>query len=610
MIIVLKGSNSIPDYGEVPLSELSDLGDAEITLRRKDSSGMASSFTKDITFSGGAFQYIKEHLVISPRARVNTILMQVIDDCCQPHRLIYTGSITSKSIDFCLLEDYKVSSCKITASSEEYDEVALVRKSLISKNNRWSDGKLFWDRVGVQIPYCEEIRPASMHYFRFFVAVFALITFQILAILLYTIGLIVGIINVLVLLFGGRKVSWSDMTVMIEPLRNFMYNELPRWGIGCGYTHYAILVRDYIQNAIEGFDASIRFESSIFNNPNSVYNDTILLYSPTQEGEFTYFTDANNIDHNLVNSFFTRDSPNWTLGELLDKLKDVFNAKWWIEGKTIHFEPILNLSTPDIWIDIDALEKGMVKDICLKWVDAPNYIGARLKFQNDGFDACSDEAAYLYNDTVQYNPLTASQGKLLDVQLQFAPARFRGDGIKGDPISFFSSVLFIFALVGLSDLDMEFENDMLLSSGKVSIAKLLIPVSGFKRSDVKIIHKSGPEGLNYNYPYWFNASYGPYNPSGYYDDQPNSKKRKEGENLFQFYRTTDPHNLTTWTEELGQSFEITLDGNCNIYNGMFDSGGKLKEVLRIRLIIDNIVRVGTIDEISITNNTFKLTGVL
>lgn len=610
MIIILKGSNSIPDFGEVSPKEMSSLDDSEITLRRKDTDGFASSFSKDIEFYGGAFNYIKKYLITDTKARINYLIMEVYDDCCKPLKLIYRGKITANTIDYCLRNDYSDVACSVNTSTEELDSVALVRKSLISKNNKWDDGVLFWDRIHAQIPYCEEIRPASMHFFRFFLGLYLTLFFFSIFPILAAISAIIGIINAFSALFGGRKVEWSDITGPFNSIRSFFFEDIPRWSIGCGYNHYMVKVRDYIENAIQGYDNTIVFSSSIFNNPNSIYNDTFLLISPTHEGEYTYFQQNGQIDNNLVNLYATRDSPNWTLGELLDKLKTVFNAEWWIEGKIIYFEYKKGYKTPEIWIDLNKIEKERIENICLKWEDAPNYLGARFQVQNDGFDSCSDEAKYLYNDIVQYNPLTPSQGKLLDIQFPFAPARFRDDGLGTDAVDFFSSVFSIYQFIGLSRSDLNFDKNLLLSSGKVSVCKLLIPESGYDNKRVIVINKNGAEGFNFNYPYWVDAAHPLYNPAGYYDNPPNSKKRREGENLFQFFLETDPHNVSGETAKIGQSFEISLDGDCSIYNGMFDTEGKIKNNLKIKLEIDKKVHIGTVNEVSISNNKFKINGIL
>ena len=607
MKIYLKGNGSnIPDFGWVDASLMSDLGDAEIVLRRNDSDGMASSFSKDIRFYGKAYEYIYKYLITDQNSRQNHILIEVWQDCCNPIRLVYTGRITVNTVDYCVREDFTDTNCSINTSSEELDYVSLVRKSLISRNNRWRDGKLFWDRVHQQIPYCEDIRPKSMHYFRFFIALFVTQTFFVLFPLLFVTAIIVGIINAASLILGSDEVEWTDLTGPFNSMREFIFESLPRWGIGCGYNHYAVKVVDYIQNAIEGYDNSIVFSSSIFSS-GSAYEHTLMLISPTHEGEYTYFTNANTIDNNLVSKFATQDSPNWTLGELLDKLADVFNAEWWLDGKVLHFETKDLATTKEIWVDITRLPKDDIKSLCIKWTDAPNYMGARFQYTNDGFDACSDEAAYLYNDTVQFNPLTPSQDRLKDIRFQFAPARFRGDGLSSDAVDIFSSIMFIYNQIGFSSMPSNFDKNLLLSSARVSTPKLLIPEHNYAKDHTIIVNKNGTEGLNFNYPYWIDATYSEYNPNGYYDNPPNSTKRREGENLFQFFLSLDVHNAPD-TLTVGRVFNIEIKSNCIHWNEMFDQGGKLQKNLYVKFLEAGLERIGTVDEVNITEEFIKITG--
>ena len=43
---------------------------------------------------------------------------------------------------------------------------------------------------------------------------------------------------------------------------------------------------------------------------------------------------------------------------------------------------------------------------------------------------------------------------------------------------------------------------------------------------------------------------------------------------------------------------------------MFDKQNKLKNSLKIRMLIDNTIRVGTVEEVTISNDIFKINGVL
>ena len=105
MKIFLKGNNALPDFGEVDSTDLVDLKDAEITLRKKTGENFASSFSKDLVFSGAAFKYLKTYLVLAENARTNVIILEVYDNCCYPEKQIFRGKITANSIDYCFRDE-------------------------------------------------------------------------------------------------------------------------------------------------------------------------------------------------------------------------------------------------------------------------------------------------------------------------------------------------------------------------------------------------------------------------------------------------------------------------------------------------------------------------
>jgi len=43
---------------------------------------------------------------------------------------------------------------------------------------------------------------------------------------------------------------------------------------------------------------------------------------------------------------------------------------------------------------------------------------------------------------------------------------------------------------------------------------------------------------------------------------------------------------------------------------MFDSQNKIKNSLKIRMLIDNTVRIGTVEEVTISDDMLKINGVL
>ena len=610
MKIVLEGEGNLPDYGEVEPDLVSDFDDAELTLRRKVGESLASSFSSNMTFYGSAFEYLKSLLIDSDNARNNVVLIKVYDSCCLPERLIYTGKISAKTIDWCEIEDGEKVECAINASSEEFIPVDFFRKSLISKNNTWTDGVRFWERVHQQIPYCIYFDPEAYQYAFMVIFTFITLIFIINQPLFILIATIVGIINAIIgflgSLFGGDPIDnpIEDFIDGFTVFYQFFTVEMPKWVTGCGVNHYAPLVRDYIQNAIEGYDASIVFESSILNNPNNIYYNMVLLYSPNDKGEDTYFFQNQTIDQGLVYKYMTRNSPNWTLGELLDKIKVLFNAEWWVDGNVLRFEKRSTYTR--VWLDLTAFDESIIINKCFSWDESPFPTGLRFQYQQDGADRCTNKSIYLFNDTVPFEPAKANQDKLEDVLFQFAPVRARGDGVVDDLLVVLAPIFDVFGFFGLDPVKPEYDKNFLLSSGMISTPRLVILENGFKKDHAIIHNKPHADGLNFNSPMWVDAAYPFYNPTGRYDNQPGSQKRREGENLFQFFQDRDPINQT---QLLGRLFEFEIKKDCDMFEGLFDADGRINFNISLRFTAFGNPVVGLIQELSIKQDTFIIKGI-
>lgn len=612
MRLFLEGSGSLPSYGEVESELYSDLSDADIVLRREDDGELATSFSANITFYGSAFQYLKEHLITSPNFRENGIILKVYDDCCDPERLVYVGIITAKTIDWCEIEDYERIDCQINASSEEYtDGVTLMKRlrtSLIQKNNIQPDGRRFWDIPHVEVPYCLFFEPPAYQYFVITIGSFIALFFIIMQPLFFIIGVIVGIINAIISflgsLFGGEPISlddvWDSATAGFDQFRSLFTEQLPKWMTGCGDSHYGVLVRDYISNAINGIDSTVTFESSILNNPGNDYYYLCLVNSPNDEGRED-FHDYINVNNNAYD-YFTRNAPNWTLGELLDRLATVFNAQWYLEDKVLRFEKKTNIRR--LWLDLSADESDIVSK-CFSFESPPYPIGARFTFLADGYDTCTNRAKHLFNDTVPFEPAQANQDGFTDIFFQFASMRGRGDNLTPDPLQVFSPLFDVFGFFGLDIIKSEWEDVMLLSSGKIGVPKLLCLKPGYDPKQAYVVYVNSSAGRNYNYPMWVDASFTAYNPYGRYDNQPNSQKRSVAPNLWQFFTDLDPINQQNL---IGRGFEVEIDKNCDIFENLFNADGQINFNLSIRLNAFSTPVLALVDEVQIKPTTIVIKG--
>jgi hypothetical protein len=612
MRLILEGAGNLPDYGEVDTGLYSDLSDADIVLRREDDGDLATSFSANISFYGSARDYLMRHLVDSPNFRENGIILKVYDDCCKPEQLIYVGLITAKTIDWCEVDDYERTECVVNTSSEEYtDGVTLLKRlrtSLIQKNNITRDGRRFWDIPHVEVPYCLFFEPSAIQYFIIVIGSFISLTFIIMQPLFFIIGVIVGIINAIISflgsLFGGEPISlddvWDSATSGFDQFRSIFTEQLPKWMTGCGDAHYGVLVRSYINNAIFAVDPTVTFESSILNNPSNAYYNLCLLNSPNDEGRED-FHDYTNVNGNAY-VYFSRNAPNWTLGELLDRLATVFNAEWYLDGTVLRFEK--RSSIRRLWLDLSSDDVPPIKSKCFSFEDPPYPVGARLTYQPDGYDTCTDRAKYLFDDTVPFEPAGANQDGFTDIHFQFASMRGRGDNLAPDPLEVFSPLFDVFGFFGLDIVKPEWEDVMLLSSGKIGVPKLVCLENNYDPKQAYVVRFPSSDGKNYNYPMWVDASLPAYNPFGRYDNQPNSIKRSSlFPNLWQFFTDLDPINQAVL---VGRGVELEIDKECEIFEGLFNSLGQINFNLSIRIKAGGNYILAQVNEVQVKPTTLVI----
>ena len=123
---------------------------------------------------------------------------------------------------------------------------------------------------------------------------------------------------------------------------------------------------------------------------------------------------------------------------LLDKMKKVFNAKWYIKAGALHFKHVDELDDEEYLFDFIGADKDLVLDnICFTWneVDKPAFM--RVGYTVDAMDNLTTDCQRRYNDIVEFNkPINPTlKGEENRTLIEFAPTRFRNDGIDRDYVS-------------------------------------------------------------------------------------------------------------------------------------------------------------------------------
>jgi hypothetical protein len=281
----------------------------------------------------------------------------------------------------------------------------------------------------------------------------------------------------------------------------------------CNRKHPSGLLRSYISTTC-GL-CGLNFQSSILNDPASLYFNTLLWSSPVEKGILNSIPSGGLIEQN---------KPIETLQTLLDNvLKPTFNGDYQIVGNTLIFERRDFFQSTTTWIDAEQmLNNGNIIDnqICYSWIDRERWAFGRFEYSMDALDIIGNEAKLRYNDIVEWNiPFNITQSGQYQNILPLSMARFRGDDVDGegtifDILSFYQGGLINVFFYGIFSND---ENQMMLNNHCGFNYKLLI-WDGQNMDSGKIVHQfdesftGGPVIVDgntidpddlFNYPFWF-----------------------------------------------------------------------------------------------------------
>jgi hypothetical protein len=189
----------------------------------------------------------------------------------------------------------------------------------------------------------------------------------------------------------------------------------------------APLVRTYIENVAGKCNLDM---DTIFDEGQEWEN--LCIYYP--QAGFMHEDDGDDVaSPSLAFHFDNR----WliTIAELLDKLKIVFAAEWYVTpNDTIVFKHIKDLIELDAIYDFTALGAAPVYDLRYTFNGDKKPAYGRYEYQTDGSDLASQEMSTLYNDIIDYdgpanNPMLEGQRTK---NFEFAPTGFVRDGRAND----------------------------------------------------------------------------------------------------------------------------------------------------------------------------------
>jgi hypothetical protein len=356
------------------------------TTANKTGSNFDKGISLDVVFYGLAYEYINEWLLSNKCQILNSIDVLIQDNVCKKSHRLFEIKIDGLA--------YKVyDKCRITVTLREQDPVwHVVHKTFIWDNHQnWFNQNGTATKEHPTFLTCIEPRPRLMNSVRM-----ALVLF-------FHSNPAVNLIDFI------SQGSIKDDTRRILELDNF-----------CP----APLIREYIDNVAAKCGLSV---DTIFHRPGTAeYNACI--YHPLS-GQF--YTNDEDSELSPSAKFLFENRWSVTLAELLDKLRGVYCAEWYVTpGNTIVFKPVAELESAAILYDFTAPGAIEIRSLGYSFSGDKKSAYGRYEYGPDGSDLGSQEIANLYNDIVDYdgpanNPMLEGEKSKL---FEFAPTAFVRDG--------------------------------------------------------------------------------------------------------------------------------------------------------------------------------------
>lgn len=345
----------------------------------------------DLVFYGVAFDYIWDWLLLNQCQILNAIDVRITDSLCEKTYRLF--EIKADNLTYRPEEK-----CRIQVKLREQDLVwHCVHKTMI-----WDNHQNWFNQTGTSVKAhptfltCIEPRPRLLSSVR---------------------------VALLLLIHSNPAMEiWDFIT------NNNIRDDFRRI---CELENFvpAPLIRTYIDNVADKCGLGV---DTIFHRVNTPEYDACLFYCESGQ-KYENDTDS---EISPSTAFIFENRWSVTLAELLDKLKVLYAAEWYVTPNNIivfkpvqeliQLLPIFDFTTSSLPVnDLEYVFDGTKK---------PSY--GRYQYQPDGSDLGSQEIANLYNDVVDYdgainNPMLEGEKSK---SFEFAPTSFIRDGRTKDYI--------------------------------------------------------------------------------------------------------------------------------------------------------------------------------
>jgi len=349
-------------------------GNSNNSQTNKDGSNYDKGITSDLIFFDDAYKFIYDWLMTTECQILNAVEVKIVDLIAGGTYRIF--EIKNDNIEYAPFDD----PCRIKIQLREQDYTwACIHKTLIFDNHQhwFEDSNVKTHPCFIT---CIEPRPRLINSARMGLAIFY------------------------------HAITFSN------PLND------ARKILNAKYFADAPLIRTYIENVAAKCGLAM---DTIFDE-GQLWQNLCLFYP---QAGFMHENDSGDTSPSLSYHFDNR----WliTIAELLDKLKVVFGAAWYVTpNNTIVFKHEKDLIDILPIYDFTATNAEAIYELVYSFNGDKKPAYGRYEYQVDGSDLASQEMSTLYNDIVDYDGLY--NNPILDGEktknFEFAPTGFVRDG--------------------------------------------------------------------------------------------------------------------------------------------------------------------------------------
>lgn len=371
----LNCSGTFTDY-----SDSVDVSRLLVNKQLDASNDPIKSQTGSIEIFGDAYTFFFDNIINSPNIYSNSICVKITDDVCGG---VQNFKIGNQNLKWC--EDGE---CRLNLEMEVLEPTLdCIRSTLIADNSTI----LFQQYPGPGIihprfRYCDIIKPTWF--------------FGIMVTFFNSFDLFILLLNsIIITLNSGFNIINGILGTSLPTIGtiNFLTD---KW-LGCGRGYPAPFIRTYIDNVCDVCTATIDdVKAPILYDEASPYFQACLLTAYSKKGV--------DMDGNM--DYIPNNKPSWTLDQLFSKIKDFWNARWFILGDDLYFERkdkigalIWGVGVFAIDLTTDEDKEHLLGNVCFTYNGEPKLRRINMNYSTDASDNIGNETQSRFNGEYLYS---------------------------------------------------------------------------------------------------------------------------------------------------------------------------------------------------------------